>query len=73
MYADLQGLIGNAENPGRLQELEHILNAVPPAVLGLTREALLGHFEAARNANDELARIVDKLGIRSSQVSFKDL
>ena len=72
-YADLKGLIGNAENPGRLQELEHILNAVPPAVLGLTREALLESFEAARNANDELTRIVDNLGTRSSQVSFKDL
>jgi energy-coupling factor transporter ATP-binding protein EcfA2 len=72
-YADLKGLIGNAENPGRLQALEHILNAVPPAVLGLTREVLLKSFAAARNANEELARIIDNLGTRSSQVSFKDL
>jgi len=72
-YADLKGVIGTAENPGRLQELEHILNAVPPAVLELTREAVLESFEAAHRANEELTRIIANLDSRSSQVSFKDL
>jgi recombinational DNA repair ATPase RecF len=72
-YADLKGLIGTAENPGRLQELEHILNALPPAVIGLTREGLLESFEAARNGCDQLAGIIAKLEARSRQISFKDL
>lgn len=33
-YADLKHLIGSAEAPGRLQELDAILEAVPPANIG---------------------------------------
>jgi hypothetical protein len=46
-YTGLKALIGAAEAPGRLQELEGILNAVPPAAIGLTRRGLLDGFEAA--------------------------
>jgi recombinational DNA repair ATPase RecF len=72
-YAGLKALIGTAEAPGRLQELERILNAVPPAAIGLTRQGLLNGFEAARKGHEELVGIIAKLEARSSQVSFKDL
>jgi len=72
-YAGLKALIGTADAPGRLQELEGILNAVPPAAIGLTRQGLLDGFEAARKSHEELAGIIAKLEARSSQVSFKDL
>jgi len=72
-YAGLKELIGTAAAPGRLHHLEGILNAVPPATIGLSREGLLSAFEASRQAQEELTSIATKLEARSSQVSFKDL
>lgn len=72
-YAGLKALIGTAEAPGRLQQLDGILNAVPPAAIGLSRDGLLNAFEAPRVAQEELAGIAAKLEARSGQVSFKDL
>lgn len=72
-YAGLKALIGTAEAPGRLQQIEGILNAVPPAAIGLSRQGLLNAFEAPRQGQEELTGIAAKLEARSSQVSFKDL
>lgn len=72
-YAGLKQLIGSAEAPGRLHELEGILNAVPPAAIGLTRQGLVDCFETARKSHSQLAGVIAKLDVRSSQVSFKDL
>ena len=72
-YADLKQLIGSEEAPGRLQGLEHILNSVPPAVIGLTRGDLLDAFKAAQQRYDEVDRIEVALGERSAQVSFRML
>lgn len=72
-YAGLKALIGTAEAPGRLQQLEGILNAVPPAAIGLSRQGLLNAFEEAHQAQEELMGIAAKLEARSSQISFKDL
>jgi recombinational DNA repair ATPase RecF len=72
-YAGLKALIGSANAPGRLQELEGIVNAVPPAAIGLTRQGLLDGFEAAREGSEEHGGIIAKLQARSSQVSFKNL
>jgi len=72
-YAGLKALIGTAEVPGRLQQLEGILNAVPPAAIGLSREGLLSAFEASRLGQEKFTGIATKLEARSSQVSFKDL
>ncbi|MGC0112727.1 AAA family ATPase [Ralstonia pseudosolanacearum] len=72
-YAGLKALIGTTEAPGRLQQLEGILNAVPPAAIGLSREGLLNTFEASQKGHEEVMTIAAKLEARSSQVSFKDL
>lgn len=72
-YAGLRKLIGTDDAPGRLQELEDILNILPPTVIGLSRKHLLSAFEASRLGHEELTGIVAKLQARSSQVSFKDL
>lgn len=72
-YAGLKALIGTPDAPGRLQQLEGILNAVPPAAIGLSRESLLHAFEAATQGQEDLTGIAAKLEARSSQVSFKDL
>lgn len=72
-YEGLTAFIGTAEAPGRLQELDGILGALPPAAIGVSRDGLLGAFEAPRAAQEALAGIAAKLEERSSQVSFKDL
>jgi hypothetical protein len=72
-YMGLRALIGTADAPGRLQQLEGILNTVPPAAIGISRDGLLSAFEAARQGQEELTGIAAKLEARSSQVSFKDL
>ena len=72
-YNELKAFIGTTEAPGRLQELDTILNAVPPPSIGVSREGLLAAFEATREAQAELVGISAKLGARSNQVSFKDL
>ncbi|MGR9312800.1 AAA family ATPase (plasmid) [Rhizobium leguminosarum] len=72
-YAGLKQLIGNDEVKGRLQELEGILNAVPPALIGATRDGLLEAFEAAEERHEQVGRIEAALAERSAQVSFMDL
>ena len=72
-YAGLKALIGTTGAPGRLKQLEGILNAVPTAAIDLSREGLLSAFEASHLGQEELTGIVAKLEARSSQVSFKDL
>ena len=72
-FEALKELIGSAEVPGRLQELEAILEAVPLNVLGVTRQGLLDAFEKAHKCDEELKDIVEALRARSDQVSFKAL
>lgn len=72
-YDVLKELIGTAETPGRLQELEAILEAVPLNVLGVTRQGLLDAFEKTHKCDEELKDIVEALRARSDQVSFKAL
>jgi hypothetical protein len=60
-YAGLKALIGSAEAPGRLQELEGIVNAVPLAAIGLTRKGLLDGFEAAHEGYEERGGIISTL------------
>lgn len=72
-YAELKQLIGNTESSGRLQELEGILNAIPPPIIGLTRQGLLDSFDNAHKLHAQLAEIAGTLDVRSSQISFKEL
>lgn len=72
-YQDLKGLIGTTEAPGRLQELDDILGAVPPNVLGVTRQGLQDAFAEAHRCSQELDEVIDSLRAKSDQVSFKAL
>ena len=69
----LKALIGSLKDPGRLQELEDIINAVPAPTIGLTRQGLLDGFEAVRERFEERGGVIAKLQARRSEVSFKDL
>jgi hypothetical protein len=72
-YDGLKAILSSADASGRLQEFQGILNAVPPATIGLTRAGLLASFEAARKSQENLAGVVAKLEERSNHVSFRDL
>ena len=72
-YADLKQLVGSVEAPGRLQELQAILEAVPPTIVGVTRQGLLDTFDKAHRCYEELNEITNALRARSDQVSFKSL
>lgn len=72
-YGGLKVLLGTVEAPGRLQELEGILNAVPPAQVGMTAQGLLDHLEKAREHAAKLAETNAQLEKQGDQVSFKEL
>lgn len=72
-YEGLKQLMGTAEVPGRLQELDTLLDAVLPGIIGVTRTGLLEAFDAVHQEQRELNDIVAALRARSDQVSFKDL
>jgi hypothetical protein len=72
-YDGLKALLGSAEAPGRLQELEGILNAVPPAQLGMTAQGLRDHLEKASERGAKLAETAAQLERQGDQISFKGL
>lgn len=72
-YADLKHLIGSAETPSRLQELDAILETIPPAKIGVTRQNLQAAFEKAHTIQNELDEITATLRAQSDGVSFKGL
>lgn len=72
-FAGLQDHIGTAEAPGRLAELDALLNAVPAVVLGIDRPELAAAHQRADRAAESLAATVDELTRRASQVSFRAL
>lgn len=72
-YGQLKAIVGSEEAPGRLHDLNQRLNAVPAAIVGLTRETLLQGYDVVNRCADEHRKITQELQRRSSQVSFKDL
>ncbi|MCC8445499.1 AAA family ATPase [Xanthomonas translucens] len=72
-YEGLKNLIGSENVPSRLQQLNGILNALPPVILDVTRRGLQELYGAADAAQEELDRLNAELVAQADQVSFKDL
>lgn len=72
-FARLQEIIGTAETPGRLAELNGMLDGVPGTLVGLDRATLTATFERADRALEALATTVSELQRRASQVSYRKL
>ena len=72
-FARLQEIIGSAEAPGRLAELDGLLNAVPALVIGVDRNGLAAALESAKVAAEALSTTSRELQRRASQVSFRAL
>lgn len=73
VYEALKQLIGTDEAPGRLHELEAVLETVPSSVLGVTRQGLLDAFNEAHQCSDAVDEICAALQAKSDDVSFKAL
>lgn len=69
----LCGLVGSDEAPGRLQELDAKLRAVPPAITSITREGLARAYAHADAEAESVSRATRNLHARRDQVSFRDL
>ncbi len=72
-YEALLKLLGFANAPGRLQELQTALDAVPPAETGLEPDKLDVLRETAQAAHDRHVALGLQLGQRRSDVNFKSL
>ncbi|EJB8472099.1 AAA family ATPase [Citrobacter freundii] len=72
-YANLKTLIGSEVTPGRLQELDAILEAVPPAIIGASGLVLKETYDRAEANKNILNGIVADLKAQNDQVSFKGL
>lgn len=72
-FTRLQEIIGSTEAPGRLAELDGLLNAVPGSLIKVDRVSLAAAFELANSAVEALSTTSRELKRRASQVSFRAL
>lgn len=72
-YEALLALLGFKDAPGRLQELQGALDAVPPEETGLSPETLDALRADAQTAHELYAGFVQQLNDRRADVNFKSL
>jgi len=72
-YSDLLVAIGSEASPGRLQQLNALLNQPPAFIYGISSAELLQAFHAADAAQTVLVNVTEELATRTHDVSFQDL
>ncbi len=72
-YENLKGLFGSPDSPSRLQQLNDILNAVPPETLNVTESGLQDLYIKIDEIQGELNTLSTKLEQQVNKVSFKNL
>lgn len=72
-YDDLKSLITKSDLPCRLQQLEEQLNAVPPALVDVSRQGLVKLYAELCDAAQQTQTAVLGLEERRSQIVFRDL
>lgn len=72
-YEALKQLIGSSEAPGRLHDLEAILERVPPQIIGVTHQGLRDSMEKANAQQEMVDETTTALQAKSEQVSFQHL
>lgn len=72
-YESLKQLIGSDEEPSRLHELNHLIEAIPPRQIELTQEHISRAFESVQTLSGNLNDITSALHAMSDQVSYKAL
>lgn len=72
-YDALKRLIGSLTEPGRLHQLEALLERVPLQIVGVTRQGLIDLLEKVTTEQKGVEETTAALRARSEQVSFKRL
>lgn len=72
-YASLLTMIGTPQVPGRLQEIDAILNEPSPTVWGVSSSALQAAYQAADAADAAVVETAAALANKTGEVSFKSL
>lgn len=72
-YASLLAMIGTPQVPGRLQEINAVLDTSAPPVWGVSSSALLAAYQAADTAETVLEEAVATLANKTGEVSFQSL
>lgn len=72
-YDGLKALVGSVDAPGRLQELDAKLQAIPPALNGILRERLAELYTNAEATTKSVDAAAQLLTERRSQISFRHL
>lgn len=72
-YENLKGLFGSPVSPARLQQLNDILNIVPPEILNVTESGLQELYKKNDELRGKLDTLSSNLEKQVNQVSFKNL
>ncbi|ENO0739739.1 AAA family ATPase [Yersinia enterocolitica] len=72
-YPELKALFGSEDAPGRLQQLDTILETVPPTIVGISGQTLQENYDRVEAHKNELNRIAADLKTQSDHISFKGL
>lgn len=72
-YDDLKSLSTKSDPPCRLQQLEEQLNAVPPALVDVSRQGLAKLYSELDDVAQQAQASVQMLEERRSQIVFRDL
>jgi len=72
-YEGLQQAVGFLGIPGRLQELEVVLNQPPPLLYGLSQQNLLAAYQSADEAHNEVEALSQRLAQQHSDVDYQAL
>jgi recombinational DNA repair ATPase RecF len=72
-YSGLLTMIGSPQVPGRLQEINAVLNTPAPSIWGVSSSALLAVYRAADAAEAAVVAAAAALVNKAGEVSFKSL
>lgn len=72
-YADFANYLGTPENPGRIQELEKLLEGDTPKQLGFSRQSLEVQRANAIASSDSLDSVSKEFESKRNELSFRDL
>lgn len=72
-YTQLLALIGSEEAPGRLHQLNALLDAPTPGLYGLSSAQLLEAYKAADAEQQRLDEVTGRLAGKTGEISFQSL
>lgn len=72
-FSEFVQYLGTPENPGRIQELEGLLEGDSPKIIGVTKKALVNQRNGVDTAAKQVVEVQRELYSKKNEVSFRDL